>query len=157
MAIFHSHNLCNYSHPQMCRALHNEHNAVPCTSYFVQYQGWPAVIFVVQLMKCCISSLSQLATHKNAVGVAIGASIGHTICTSLAVIGGSILASKISQRTVATIGGLLFLGFSLSSYFYPPLWSWQFFRMTPPAPTIMWHLVPCVSHENVLTDYCTYY
>lgn len=62
-----------------------------------------------------------LATHKNAVGVAIGASIGHTICTSLAVIGGSILASKISQRTVATIGGLLFLGFSLSSYFYPPL------------------------------------
>ncbi|KAJ0079602.1 hypothetical protein Patl1_24064 [Pistacia atlantica] len=71
---------------------------------------------------------SQIATiavigdpHKNAVGVAIGATIGHTICTSLAVVGGSMLASKISQRTVATIGGLLFLGFSLSSYFYPPL------------------------------------
>lgn len=62
-----------------------------------------------------------LATHKNAVGVAIGATIGHTICTSVAVIGGSMLASKISQRTVATVGGLLFLGFSISSYFYPPL------------------------------------
>ncbi|KAE9592282.1 putative Gdt1 family protein [Lupinus albus] len=62
-----------------------------------------------------------LATHKNALGVAVGATIGHTICTSLAVIGGSMLASKISQRTVATVGGLLFLGFSLSSYFYPPL------------------------------------
>ncbi|KAL9429542.1 hypothetical protein AB3S75_031364 [Citrus x aurantiifolia] len=62
-----------------------------------------------------------LATHKNAVGVAVGATIGHTICTSLAVVGGSMLASKISQRTVATIGGLLFLCFSLSSYFYPPL------------------------------------
>ncbi|XP_042473271.1 GDT1-like protein 4 [Zingiber officinale] len=62
-----------------------------------------------------------LATHKNAIGVAIGATLGHTICTSLAVIGGSMLASKISQRTVAAIGGLLFLGFSLSSYFYPPL------------------------------------
>ncbi|XP_057470938.1 GDT1-like protein 3 [Actinidia eriantha] len=62
-----------------------------------------------------------LATHKNAIGVAVGASIGHTICTSLAVVGGSMLASKISQRTVATVGGLLFLGFSLSSYFYPPL------------------------------------
>ncbi|KAG2725878.1 hypothetical protein I3843_01G085000 [Carya illinoinensis] len=62
-----------------------------------------------------------LATHKNAIGVAVGATIGHTICTSVAVVGGSILASKISQRTVATIGGLLFLGFSLSSYFYPPL------------------------------------
>lgn len=62
-----------------------------------------------------------LATHKNAVGVAVGATIGHTICTSVAVVGGSMLASKISQRTVATVGGLLFLGFSLSSYFYPPL------------------------------------
>ncbi|KAI3757049.1 hypothetical protein L6452_04582 [Arctium lappa] len=62
-----------------------------------------------------------LATHKNAVGVALGATIGHTICTSVAVIGGSMLASKISQGTVATVGGLLFLGFSLSSYFYPPL------------------------------------
>ncbi|GJN15658.1 hypothetical protein PR202_gb02593 [Eleusine coracana subsp. coracana] len=36
-------------------------------------------------------------------------------------VGGSMLASRISQGTVATIGGLLFLGFSLSSYFYPPL------------------------------------
>uniref|UniRef100_A0A0C9RYW2 GDT1 family protein n=1 Tax=Wollemia nobilis TaxID=56998 RepID=A0A0C9RYW2_9CONI len=62
-----------------------------------------------------------LATHKNAVGVAIGATIGHTVCTSLAVIGGSMLAAKISQGTVATIGGLLFLCFSLSSYFYPPM------------------------------------
>jgi Ca2+/H+ antiporter, TMEM165/GDT1 family len=65
--------------------------------------------------------MMQLATHKNAIGVAVGASIGHTLCTSLAVVGGSMLASKISQRTVATIGGVLFLGFSVSSYFYPPL------------------------------------
>lgn len=35
-----------------------------------------------------------LATHKNALGVAVGASLGHTICTSLAVVGGSMLASK---------------------------------------------------------------
>ncbi|KAJ1685655.1 hypothetical protein LUZ63_017045 [Rhynchospora breviuscula] len=62
-----------------------------------------------------------LATHKNAIGVAVGATVGHTICTSLAVVGGSMLASKISQRTVATVGGLLFLCFSVSSYFYPPL------------------------------------
>ncbi|XP_062194991.1 GDT1-like protein 4 [Phragmites australis] len=62
-----------------------------------------------------------LATHKNAIGVATGATLGHTICTSFAVVGGSMLASKISQGTVATIGGFLFLGFSLSSYFYPPL------------------------------------
>ncbi|XP_051120087.1 GDT1-like protein 4 isoform X2 [Andrographis paniculata] len=69
----------------------------------------------------CTPVYLELASHKNAVGVALGATIGHTICTSLAVVGGSIMASKISQRTVATTGGLLFLGFSLSSYFYPPL------------------------------------
>ncbi|RZC47384.1 hypothetical protein C5167_040329 [Papaver somniferum] len=46
-------------------------------------------------------SYPQLATHKNAVGVAVGACIGHTICTSIAVVGGSMLASKISQGTVA--------------------------------------------------------
>ncbi|XP_028059650.1 GDT1-like protein 3 [Camellia sinensis] len=62
-----------------------------------------------------------LATHKNAIGVAVGAILGHMVCTSLAVVGGSMLALKISQKTVAAMGGLLFLGFSLSSYFYPPL------------------------------------
>ncbi|KAI3896216.1 hypothetical protein MKX03_017058 [Papaver bracteatum] len=62
-----------------------------------------------------------LATHKNAVGVAVGAHIGQTIFTSIAVVGGSMLASKISQGTVAMVGGLLFLSFSLSSYFYPPM------------------------------------
>ncbi|XP_061946582.1 GDT1-like protein 4 isoform X2 [Populus nigra] len=69
----------------------------------------------------CTPIFLELATHKNALGVAVGATLGHTICTSLAVVGGSMLASKISQGTVATIGGLLFLCFSLSSYFYPPL------------------------------------
>ncbi|BBN20234.1 Ca2+/H+ antiporter, TMEM165/GDT1 family [Marchantia polymorpha subsp. ruderalis] len=62
-----------------------------------------------------------LASHKNAVGVTIGASIGHTVCTSLAVVGGRLLALRISQRTVAAVGGFLFLCFALSSYIYPPL------------------------------------
>ncbi|MCO5574649.1 hypothetical protein L7F22_028438 [Adiantum nelumboides] len=44
-----------------------------------------------------------LATHKNAFGVTIGATAGHTICTSLAVVGGRLLALKISQRTVAAV------------------------------------------------------
>ncbi|CAL5364843.1 unnamed protein product [Camellia sinensis] len=61
-----------------------------------------------------------LTTHKNAIGVALGATLGHTICTSLAVVGGRMLASKISQKTVAAVAGLLFFGLSLSSYFYPP-------------------------------------
>ncbi|EFH68206.1 hypothetical protein ARALYDRAFT_892785 [Arabidopsis lyrata subsp. lyrata] len=52
----------------------------------------------------------------------------NALCTSPAVVGGSMLALRISQRTVATVGGLLFFGFSVSSYFYPPLQSMRFFR-----------------------------
>ncbi|XP_022858951.1 GDT1-like protein 3 [Olea europaea var. sylvestris] len=78
------------------------------------------IINIFAINEIC-STFPQLATHKSAIGVAVGAVIGHAICTSLAVVGGSMLASKISQRTVAAVGGLLFLGFSLSSYFYPPL------------------------------------
>ncbi|KAJ7299994.1 hypothetical protein O6H91_18G013600 [Diphasiastrum complanatum] len=62
-----------------------------------------------------------LAAHKNALGVTLGAIVGHTICTSIAVVGGRLLALRISQRTVALVGGLLFLGFATSSYFFPPL------------------------------------
>eukprot|EP00271_Cylindrocystis_brebissonii_P007348 TRINITY_DN2073_c0_g1_i1.p1 TRINITY_DN2073_c0_g1~~TRINITY_DN2073_c0_g1_i1.p1 ORF type:complete len:333 (+),score=58.26 TRINITY_DN2073_c0_g1_i1:440-1438(+) len=62
-----------------------------------------------------------LAAHKNPFGVTIGATLGHTICTSIAVVGGRLLALKISQRTVATVGGLLFLVFAVHSFFTPPL------------------------------------
>jgi len=62
-----------------------------------------------------------LAMHKNPFGVTLGAIVGHSICTSLAVVGGRLLALKISQRSVATVGGCLFLCFAMSSYFYPPL------------------------------------
>lgn len=59
--------------------------------------------------------------HKNPFGVTLGAIAGHTMCTSVAVVGGRLLALKISQRTVATVGGCLFLCFAMNSYFYPPL------------------------------------
>ena len=49
-----------------------------------------------------------LAAHKNPYGVAVGGTIGHAFCTGLAVVGGRIIALKISQRLVAVAGGLLF-------------------------------------------------
>lgn len=58
-----------------------------------------------------------LATHKNPIGVTVGASIGHAICTGLAVVAGRLLANKISQRTVAFSGGLLFFVFSAHSFY----------------------------------------
>lgn len=56
-----------------------------------------------------------LASHCNPIGVIIGACAGHTICTSLAVFGGEWLGKRISSRTVAFVGGLLFLVFALIS------------------------------------------
>ena len=40
-----------------------------------------------------------LATREDAVGVVVGGSLGHALCTGLAVIGGRIVAQKISVRT----------------------------------------------------------
>eukprot|EP00930_Biecheleria_cincta_P034849 TRINITY_DN24023_c1_g3_i1.p1 TRINITY_DN24023_c1_g3~~TRINITY_DN24023_c1_g3_i1.p1 ORF type:complete len:271 (-),score=51.30 TRINITY_DN24023_c1_g3_i1:88-900(-) len=58
-----------------------------------------------------------LAAHQNPIGVIIGACLGHTICTSLAVFGGEWLGKRISQRLVAFAGGFLFLLFALLNAF----------------------------------------
>lgn len=59
-----------------------------------------------------------LAAHKNPYGVTLGGIIGHAFCTGLAVIGGRIIALKISQRLVAVAGGLLFFVFAISALVY---------------------------------------
>lgn len=56
-----------------------------------------------------ISTIEQ----DNAVGVAFGAILGHTICTVVAVMGGRLIAGRISERMVTGIGGLLFLIFAV--------------------------------------------
>merc|ERR1719199_1588131 len=59
-----------------------------------------------------------LASHENPLGVIVGACIGHTICTSLAVYGGEWLGKRISQRVVAFGGGFLFMLFALINFFF---------------------------------------
>jgi putative Ca2+/H+ antiporter (TMEM165/GDT1 family) len=60
-----------------------------------------------------------LASAKDPLGVTFGGILGHAFCTGLAVIGGRMLASRISEKTVATIGGLTFLAFAIHSFVYP--------------------------------------
>jgi putative Ca2+/H+ antiporter (TMEM165/GDT1 family) len=57
-----------------------------------------------------------LAAAKDPIGVTLGGILGHSICTGVAVIGGRMLATRISERTVAICGGVLFLVFALHSY-----------------------------------------
>lgn len=59
-----------------------------------------------------------LAAAKNPYGVTLGGCVGHSLCTGMAVIGGRILASKISEKTVTFWGGFIFLVFSIHSLFF---------------------------------------
>uniref|UniRef100_A0A1B0FBS4 GDT1 family protein n=1 Tax=Glossina morsitans morsitans TaxID=37546 RepID=A0A1B0FBS4_GLOMM len=54
-----------------------------------------------------------LAASKDVYGVITGGVVGHSICTGLAVVGGRMVAAKISLRTVTIVGGVVFLGFAL--------------------------------------------
>lgn len=59
-----------------------------------------------------------LAASKDPVGVTIGGCMGHSVCTGMAVIGGRMLASNISEKSVAFYGGLVFLVFGVHSVFF---------------------------------------
>ncbi len=57
-----------------------------------------------------ISTIALAASYQP-VGVTAGAILGHGICTAIAVIGGRLIAGRISERVVTALGGLLFLIF----------------------------------------------
>ncbi|KAI8329471.1 hypothetical protein BC941DRAFT_442937 [Chlamydoabsidia padenii] len=56
-------------------------------------------------------STIALAAANNVYWVTAGVIIGHSMCTGVAVVGGRLLASKISVRTVTLSGAILFLIF----------------------------------------------
>lgn len=58
-----------------------------------------------------------LAAAKDPYGVNIGAILGHSLCTGLAVMGGRILASKIEEKTVTMISGVIFMCFGFHGLF----------------------------------------
>nr|CAD7446923.1 unnamed protein product [Timema bartmani] len=63
---------------------------------------------------------SKLAANKDVVGVAVGGVLGHSLCTGLAVMGGRMIAQRISVRTVTLIGGAVFLLFAITALFFDP-------------------------------------
>jgi putative Ca2+/H+ antiporter (TMEM165/GDT1 family) len=62
-------------------------------------------------------STIALAAAYNPVFVTLGAVVGHGICTAIAVIGGRLIAGKISERVITAVGGFLFLVFGVTAYF----------------------------------------
>ena len=60
---------------------------------------------------------SQMATiamgaDQSVEGIIVGGILGHSLCTGIAVVGGKLLASRISERSVLLGGGCLFVGFA---------------------------------------------
>jgi putative Ca2+/H+ antiporter (TMEM165/GDT1 family) len=56
-----------------------------------------------------------LASTNNVGGIILGSIIGHTICSLLAVIAGALVAGWISVRVLTVIGGVVFIGFAITS------------------------------------------
>eukprot|EP00516_Mucochytrium_quahogii_P010242 CAMPEP_0203778870 /NCGR_PEP_ID=MMETSP0099_2-20121227/8295_1 /ASSEMBLY_ACC=CAM_ASM_000209 /TAXON_ID=96639 /ORGANISM=" , Strain NY0313808BC1" /LENGTH=327 /DNA_ID=CAMNT_0050678543 /DNA_START=1395 /DNA_END=2378 /DNA_ORIENTATION=+ len=56
-----------------------------------------------------------LAAHKDPFGVTAGGCLGHALCTGLAVVGGRLLATRISEKQITLTGGVLFCIFGLHS------------------------------------------
>jgi putative Ca2+/H+ antiporter (TMEM165/GDT1 family) len=62
-------------------------------------------------------STIALAAAYNPIVVTLGAILGHGICTAIAVIGGRLIAGRISERIITAIGGVLFIIFGVTAYF----------------------------------------
>jgi putative Ca2+/H+ antiporter (TMEM165/GDT1 family) len=61
-----------------------------------------------------------LAAREELTGVVVGGVLGHALCTGLAVLGGRMIAQRISVRTVTLAGGVVFLVFALSALVVDP-------------------------------------
>mmetsp|Transcript_40350 Transcript_40350/g.65616 ORF Transcript_40350/g.65616 Transcript_40350/m.65616 type:complete len:334 (+) Transcript_40350:94-1095(+) len=61
-----------------------------------------------------------LASSNDPLGVAIGGVLGHACCTGLAVVGGRLLSSTISEQIVLMFGGLLFIAFAVHDLYLGP-------------------------------------
>ncbi|XP_049573914.1 putative divalent cation/proton antiporter TMEM165 [Syngnathus scovelli] len=92
---------------------------------------WHSVISPIFLQALTLTFLAEwgdrsqlttiiLAAREDPFGVAVGGTLGHCLCTGLAVIGGRMIAQKISVRTVTIIGGIVFLAFAFSALFIKP-------------------------------------
>ncbi|CDK27168.1 unnamed protein product [Kuraishia capsulata CBS 1993] len=105
-----------FNEPAYKKVLENATNLVS----FVLSPRWVQVFVMTFLGEW--GDRSQIATIAMAAGsdywfVILGAIIGHGLCTAAAVIGGKLLASKISMRNVTLGGAVAFFVFSIL-YFY---------------------------------------
>lgn len=74
-----------------------------------------ALVFAAEWGDKSFLATIALAAASDPAGVVLGAVAGHGAATALAVAGGGALASRVSERTVAYVGGSLFLVFAAAT------------------------------------------
>jgi len=75
-----------------------------------------SLIFVAEWGDKSMISTIALGAAKNPWGVVVGGSVGHMIATFIAVVGGSLLTSYVSERAAALAGGVVFLLFAGNTF-----------------------------------------
>jgi putative Ca2+/H+ antiporter (TMEM165/GDT1 family) len=63
-----------------------------------------------------LATIAFAASHPP-VGVALGATLAHAVATAIAVASGSIASQYVSEKTIGYIGGVLFLIFSVLTFY----------------------------------------
>jgi len=76
-----------------------------------------SLIFMAEWGDRSMFAVIALAAAQNPVGVTVGACSGHLVATSIAVMGGAVMAKYLSERVVSGVGGVLFLGFAAATIF----------------------------------------
>ena len=74
-----------------------------------------SLIFVAEWGDRSMLATIALGAAQNPVGVFAGALLGHALATLIAVVGGSLMSERISERTVGITGGVLFLLFAAAT------------------------------------------
>jgi putative Ca2+/H+ antiporter (TMEM165/GDT1 family) len=73
------------------------------------------LIFVAEWGDRSMLATIALGAAQNPAGVFAGAVLGHALATLIAVVGGSLMSERISERTVGITGGVLFLVFAAAT------------------------------------------
>jgi putative Ca2+/H+ antiporter (TMEM165/GDT1 family) len=97
-------------------ASRKRYNKATMTKYQVFFQSLTLTFLAEWGDRSQIATIA-LAAAKNPLGVMVGGCVGHSLCTGLAVVGGRMLASRISEKMVSQWGGIIFLIFGLHSVF----------------------------------------